>query len=280
MLSYRHLFHAGNFADVFKHALLTRLLLLLQRKEKPFLYIDTHAGIGRYDLSHPWAKKLAEYRDGIERVWQAHDAPKLLAPYLEAVRAENPNGKLRYYPGSPRIARRMLREDDRMVLNELNSEDCATLSKLFAAGRGVVVTNEDGYHALRAHLPPKERRALIFIDSAFDRAHEFARLVEALASAHRRFATGVYVLWYPLMAAAAMHAFDRAIIATGIPKILKLELSAYPDQWSASLRGCGILVVNPPFGFEEEGQALLGYLAPVLGEAGHGSYRVRWMSSE
>ncbi|HTS55032.1 MAG TPA: 23S rRNA (adenine(2030)-N(6))-methyltransferase RlmJ [Burkholderiales bacterium] len=288
MLAYRHLFHAGNFADVFKHALLTRLLILLARKDKPFCYLDTHAGVGLYDLLHPWARKLAEYEDGIARLWKLGDIPELLLPYVEAVRAENPNRSLRFYPGSPRIARRFLRPGDRMVLSELNKDDCAALAGLFEGDRPVVVQHIDGYQALKAFLPPKERRGLVFVDSSFDRSGEFARLTEALVSAHRRFATGVYALWYPLIEPAAMHGFERAILASGIRKVLQLELAVLPEGWTMSLRGCGLLVVNPPFGFEAEARPLLNWLGPVLFEMGEssagaplgGGVRIRWLVPE
>ena len=288
MLAYRHLFHAGNFADVFKHALLTRLLLLLARKDKPFFYLDTHAGIGRYDLSHAWAQKLAEYKDGIARLWTRTDIPELLHPYVEAVRADNPSGALRFYPGSPRIARRFLRAGDRMVLSELNKDDCDALARLFDGDRQVVVERSDGYQALKAFLPPKERRGLVLVDSSFDRSGEFARLTEGLVSGYGRFATGVYALWYPLMQPTAMHAFERGAVGTGIRKILQLELSVLPVAWTVSLRGCGLLVVNPPHGFEVEAKALLEWLRPVLAEAdqnqpdlrGGSSVRVRWLVPE
>jgi 23S rRNA (adenine2030-N6)-methyltransferase len=288
MLAYRHLFHAGNFADVFKHALLTRLLLLLVRKDKPLLYLDTHAGTGLYDLSHPWARKLAECDDGIARLWKLSDPPPLLMPYIEAVRAENPDNALRLYPGSPRIARRLLRPGDRMALSELNRDDCAALARLFERDRQVAVRCFDGYQALKALLPPSERRALVLIDSSFDRSAELARLTEALASAHKRFATGVYALWYPLMAPATMHGFDRGIIATGVRKILQLELAPLPEGWTLSLRGCGLLVVNPPFGFEPEARSLLAWLGPVLSQMDEASsatgpgagVRVRWLVPE
>ncbi len=279
MLAYRHLFPAGNFADVFKHARLTRLLLLLARKDKPFCYLDTHAGIGLYDLGHPWAQKLAEYRDGIERVWRREGAPALLAPYLEAVRADNPDGRLRRYPGSPRIAARLLRPTDRMVLTELNLDDCKQLGALLADDPRVVVEHADGYQALKAHLPPRERRGLVLVDSSFDRAKELERLTEALSLAHRRFATGVLALWYPLMAPVVMHGFARGVVATGIRKVLRLELSVFPESWSASLRGSGMLVVNPPFGFEEEASGLLGWLWSALSE-GEGGWRVEWLIQE
>jgi 23S rRNA (adenine2030-N6)-methyltransferase len=280
VLAYRHLFHAGNFADVFKHALLTRLLILLARKPKPLLYLDTHAGTGLYDLTHPWAQKLAEYHDGIERVWKREDAPQLLAPYLDAVRAENPGGRLLRYPGSPSIARRFLRHNDRMVLTELNRDDCAQLARVFTGDHQVVVEHMDGYQALKAHLPPRERRGLVLVDSSFDRAEEFARLTQGLTTAHRRFATGVYALWYPLMAPVVMRGFARGVTATGIRKILELELSILPENWAASLRGSAMLVVNPPFGFEEEARALLAWLWGALSEEKQGRWRVEWLVPE
>ncbi len=286
MLAYRHLFHAGNFADVFKHALLTRLLLLIARKDKPFFYLDTHAGIGRYDLTHPWALKLAEHKDGIGRLWTRTDIPELLHPYVETVRADNPTGALRFYPGSPRIARRFLRAGDRMVLAELNKDDCAALARLFEGDRQVIVELSDGYQALKAFLPPKERRGLVLVDSSFDRSGEFARLTEGLVSGHKRFATGVYALWYPLMEPVAMHAFERGMLGTGIRKILQLELSVLPERCTVSLRGCGLLVVNPPHGFEVQAKALLDWLRPVLADQGEpgdrpqSSVRVRWLVPE
>jgi 23S rRNA (adenine2030-N6)-methyltransferase len=288
MLAYRHQFHAGNFADVFKHALLTRLLLLLARKDKPFVYVDTHAGTGLYDLAHPWARKLAENEDGIARLWQREDVPEVLMPYLEAVQRENPAAPLRFYPGSPRIARRFLRPGDRMLLSELNKDDCADLRTLFEHDRQVFVHHMDGYHALKAFLPPPERRGLVLVDSSFDRAGEFARLTDALVQGCERFATGVYALWYPLMEPAAVHAFERGVVATGLRKILQAELSVLPDGWTVSLRGCGLLVVNPPFGFEAEAQAVLGWLSPVLSQTGDGEPRsrsgvgprVRWLVPE
>src|SRR5262245_35988406 len=166
MLAYRHLFHAGGFTDVFKHALLAQLVVALRNKVKPFFYLDTHAGIGRYDLGHPWAQKNREYRDGIARVWMRADAPPALAPYLEAVRAENPDGRLRRYPGSPVIARGLMRAHDRMALSELNKADCGTLAALFAGDRQVQVRLADGYEALKAFLPPRERRGIVLVDSS------------------------------------------------------------------------------------------------------------------
>ncbi len=280
MLAYRHLFHAGNFADVFKHAMLAQLALALTRKDKPFVYLDTHAGIGRYDLTHPWAQKNAEFRSGIVRVWGRTDATEALLPYLDAVTAENPDGHLRFYPGSPRIVRRFLRRGDRMVLTELNKNDCAQLADVFARDRQVQVQLMDGYQALKAFLPPKERRGLVLLDSSFDRAKEFVRIVEALADAHRRFATGVFAVWYPLMEAVAVRGFEREIAATGIRRILKLELSMLAQSWQGGVRGSGFLVVNPPFGFDRTVTPILAWLWKALSPEGEGGHKVEWLAGE
>jgi 23S rRNA (adenine2030-N6)-methyltransferase len=280
MLAYRHLFHAGNFADVFKHSLLTRLVLAFEKKDKPFFVLDTHAGIGRYDLTHVWALKNAEFRDGIAMIWGRRDVPDEFVPYLEAIRGENAGAALRFYPGSPRVVRRLLRPVDRMVLVELNRKDCENLGGLFGGDRQTAVHLMDGYQSLKAFLPPKERRGLVFIDSSFDRAREFDRLTDGLVEAHRRFATGVYALWYPLMEPLAMRAFERGIVASGIRKILQLEISVLPDGWSGGMRGCGLLVVNPPFGFEAEARSMLKWLQPVLSREAGGSQRVVWLAGE
>jgi 23S rRNA (adenine2030-N6)-methyltransferase len=280
MLAYRHQFHAGNFADVLKHALLAQLMLALHKKPKPFCYLDTHAGTGLFDFQHAWARKNAEFRDGIERLWRRDDIPEALAPYLQAVRAENAAGALRYYPGSPRIARRLLRAHDRMILSELNAKDCEALATLFGRDRQADVHLMDGYEALKAFLPPRERRGLVLIDSSFDRAQEFTRLARGFAAAHAKFATGIYALWYPLMDPASMQAFERRIAATGIRKILQVELSIAGAGWAGGMRGCGLLVVNPPFGFQEIARAIAEWLWPVLSREGGGGQRVRWLVPE
>src|SRR5688572_450000 len=207
MLSYRHLFHAGNFADVFKHALLARLLIALGGKGKPFCYLDTHAGTGRYDLSHEWAWKRREFENGISKLWERKDIPAALAPYMDIVRAENPKGRLRYYPGSPLIAIQLRRPGDRVVLTELNKSDFAELETHIARAHHVAAHCMDGYQALKAFLPPAEKRGLVLLDSSFDRPREFQRIVKALKEAHLRWATGTYAIWYPLMERAAMRDF-------------------------------------------------------------------------
>jgi 23S rRNA (adenine2030-N6)-methyltransferase len=280
MLAYRHLFHAGNFADVFKHALLARLLIALGKKDKPYCYLDTHAGIGRYDLTHVWAQKAREYETGISRLWDRSDIPPALAPYLDAVKAENTGRKLRFYPGSPRIAKRFLRPVDRIVLSELNKTDFAALKALFERERRIAVHLLDGYQALKAFLPPRERRGLVLIDSSFDRAGEFARITQALAQAHARWETGMVAIWYPLMEPAAMRNFEHDIEQLGIRKILKLELRIRERDLNATIPGCGMLIVNPPWRFEDEARPLLRWLWSALSDKGAGGASVNWLVPE
>jgi 23S rRNA (adenine2030-N6)-methyltransferase len=280
MLAYRHIFHAGNFADVFKHALLVRLLIALGEKEKPYCYLDTHAGIGLYDLTHAWAQKAREYENGISRLWGRQDIPPALAPYLEVVKAQNTGRKLRFYPGSPLIAKRFVRPADRIVLTELNKTDFAELKRIFARDRQVAVHLLDGYQGLKAYLPPKERRGLVLIDSSFDRAREFARITGALGAAHARWATGTYAVWYPLMAPGAMRNFEREVKNLGIRKILKLELEVARRDTDATIPGCGMLIVNPPWKFEDEARPLLRWLWGALAPAGAGGATVNWLVPE
>jgi 23S rRNA (adenine2030-N6)-methyltransferase len=277
MLAYRHQFHAGNFADVVKHALLTRLILGMQRKDTGFLYLDTHAGIGRYDLRHPWSEKLAEHRWGIERLVAAGAGTALLQPYLDAVRAENRTKTLRFYPGSPRIAKRLLRSTDRMVLVELNREDHAQLVSVFAGARRVSVVQGDGFDALKAHLPPQERRGLILIDSAFDRAREFQRLLQALKAGVKRFAGGVFALWFPLLDDAVTQRFERDLSGAGLTKLLWTEVRVGPTG-GPNLGGCGVVVVNPPYRFDAETAEILAVLQPLLAQSTAAGWAVRWLA--
>jgi 23S rRNA (adenine2030-N6)-methyltransferase len=280
MLAYRHMFHAGNFADVFKHAALVQLAILVGRKDKPFLYLDTHAGIGRYDLAHAWAQKNREFEQGIGRIFDRNDCPETVRPYLDAVRKCNPGGKLRIYPGSPLLVHQLMRETDRMVLVDLGREDYERLQKEFEGERRVQVRNMDGYQALKACLPPAERRALVLIDSPFDRKDEFRRLSDALVDAHRRFATGVYAVWYPLMDAKSVAGFEQSVSSKGIRKVLKLELSVRSASGQQGLRGSAMLIINPPYGFDSLAAPMLHWLWAALSPGGEGRYSVKWLVGE
>ncbi|HEY0917936.1 23S rRNA (adenine(2030)-N(6))-methyltransferase RlmJ [Devosia sp.] len=282
-MNYRHAFHAGNFADVVKHLILTRIVVYLKRKPAAFRVIDTHAGIGRYDLGSDEAARSPEWQDGIGRLLATGLPPAaadLAAPYLEVVRGENPDGELTTYPGSPLLVRRLLRPQDRLSALELHPDDAAALKALFAGDVQTRVIHLDGWLALHAHLPPKERRGLVLVDPPFEADGEFARLVDGLGKAHGKFATGIYALWYPLKQPAAVAAFVAALRASGIPRMLRAELSLRPPAEPPRLHGTGMIIVNPPHTLATELTVLLPALAAVLGDEGRGRHRIEWIRGE
>ena len=280
-MNYRHAFHAGNFADVFKHALLARVLSHLREKDAAFRVLDTHAGAGRYDLSGGEAERTAEWRDGIGKLLAhppAGEAGALLEPYLSLVRADNVSGEIQPYPGSPAITAALARPQDRMIFFELHPEDRATLTAAFARDRRTKVVEIDGWTALKAYLPPPERRGLVLIDPSFEEPGEFQRFEEGLAEAHRRWATGIYLFWYPLKDARETEAFARRVARMGIAKILRAELTVAPIDFGAGLSACGMLVANPPWKLERELSLILPALARTLGRNGDGRYRLDWLA--
>ena len=276
MLGYRHIFHAGNHADVLKHAVLTLCLSALLRKEKPFVYIDTHAGAGRYDLADVRAGRTGEYLGGIARWWEANPAGPGLEPLLEIVRAENPDGVLRHYPGSPAIAHRMLRPEDRMVLFELHPTDHQELAGRFAHGPGLRVEQVDAFERLKAFVPPQERRGLVLIDPPYELKSDYAKVVELLADAHRRWATGVYLLWFPVLSRLAAQRLLERLAGTGIPRQLCIQYLPHAGEDESNLLGSGMLVINPPFKLD----AALAELASSLAEGVPGRARVLWSVPE
>ena len=282
-MNYRHHFHAGNFADVVKHAVLARLLVYLQRKDAAYRVIDTHAGIGLYDLSSEEAQKTGEWLGGIGRLLDAKLSPEaqaLLAPYLEAVMAENTDGGVETYPGSPLIVRRLLRPLDRLTAIELHPEDAEQLKSLFAGDFQVRTIELDGWLALGAHLPPKEKRGLVLVDPPFEEKGEFDRLVDGLVRAHRRWPGGIYALWYPIKDRAAVKDFREGLKETGIPKILDVAFEVRPPSREELFDGSGLVVVNPPFVFEKEMRVLLPALKTALAEDPKAKWSVEWLAGE
>ncbi len=278
-MNYRHIFHAGNFADVFKHVVLSLLLKSLHRKDTPFCYLDTHAGAGRYDLSSEAAQKTGEYRDGIQRLWDRDVLPEV-ADYLAAVHATNAEGRLRYYPGSPAIARFFLRPQDRMVLLELQADECAALQARYAGDRQVVVQRQDGYAGLKAHLPPKERRGLVLLDPPYESNQEYEQIVAGLRVAHERWASGMYAIWYPIKDRAPVERFHRALVATGIRRILLAEFCPFPEDSGFRLNGCGMVMINPPWKLEETLRRLLPGLLDVLRQHPAARTALTWLAPE
>jgi 23S rRNA (adenine2030-N6)-methyltransferase len=279
-MNYRHAFHAGNFADVFKHVVLVALLKALLKKDTPFCYLDTHAGSGRYDLASEVARKTGEFEQGIGRVWQVSDAPALVSDYLAAVRAVNRTAQLRFYPGSPLIARQFLRAQDRAVLLEKHPEEAARLHAEFAGDRQVVVREQDGYTGLKAFLPPAEKRGLVLIDPPFEQADEFEQLVAGLKAAQARFAHGVYALWHPIKDRAPITRFEQALVASGMRKILGCEFLLYPADSALRMNGCGMVIVNPPWQVDEQLRATLPWLVERLRVDSRSTSGLRWIVPE
>jgi len=285
MLSYRHGFHAGNFADVHKHVALVLLLQALNRKENPYCYIETHAGAGFYDLHGAIASKKREYDEGIGRLWTRADLPAALASYVQTVRAANAShgshGRgLRFYPGSPWIARQYLRPQDRMVLMELHSSEAPELAREFARSRRVQIEERDGYAGLKAHVPPIERRGLVLIDPAYERRNEFDLARTALVDGWQRWGSGIFALWYPILTRPPIEQFHRAIEKSGMRKVLVCELVVRSTTVSNRLNGSGLIVINPPWKLDESLREVDAWLAPVLQQEDVATTRVDWLVPE
>lgn len=271
-MNYRHAYHAGNFADVLKHVVLSLSLVHLAKKAAPFRVIDTHAGIGLYDLDGEEATKTGEWRGGIGRLIGPDAEPlppaaaALLEPYLTAIASFNaeadPERAPLRYPGSPCLALALMRPDDRLVANELHPDDAATLRRTLARDKRAKVLELDGWLALKAQLPPKERRGLILVDPPFEEAGELDRIVSGLANARRRFDGGVYVLWYPIKDMRPVAQFHQAMATVARGESLAVELMIRSPVDSNRLNGCGLIVMNPPYTLEAD----LNVLLPVLSE--------------
>ncbi|BCK25646.1 23S rRNA (adenine(2030)-N(6))-methyltransferase RlmJ [Vibrio cholerae] len=279
MLSYRHSFHAGNHADVLKHIVQSLILNSLQQKEKPFVYHDTHSGVGRYDLTHDWSEKTGEYKQGIARVWQQDNIPAELDSYLDAIRQLNQGETLRYYPGSPRVARAHLREQDRMVLTELHPSDYPLLEQEFHRDRQVSIYKEDGFARLKASLPPQERRGLVLIDPPYELAKEYRDVVRAIAQSYKRWATGIYAIWYPVVNRCDIDDMLEGLQGLEIRKILQIELGVAPDTNERGMTASGMIVINPPWTLESQMQTILPFLKQAIAPA-TGHYKVEWVVPE
>ncbi|MGX3020223.1 23S rRNA (adenine(2030)-N(6))-methyltransferase RlmJ [Ursidibacter sp. B-7004-1] len=279
MLSYRHSFHAGNHADVLKHIVLTLILDALKQKEKGFFYLDTHSGTGRYSLMSAEAEKTGEYIEGIARLWERDDLPEEVALYLNEIKKINKD-KLRFYTGSPLLAVQQLRSQDRALLTELHPNDFPLLRNEFAKNRNVVTKRENGFQQLKAALPPKEKRGLVLIDPPYELKEDYELVVKAIIEGYKRFATGVYAIWYPVVLRQHTKRIVRGLEATGIRKILQIELAVRPDSDQRGMTASGMIVINPPWQLESQMKRILPYLTNVLVPEGTGSWSVDWITPE
>lgn len=284
-MNYRHIYHAGNFADVFKHAVLALLLKALNAKDKPYCYVETHAGAGRYDLESEAANKTGEWRHGIGRLWPHALDPigefPELADYLNSVRALNPgDSQPRYYPGSPRVAQSLLRTGDQLVLCELVEDEAQRLYADLRDDARVTVRHQDGYTALKSVLPPPQRRGLVLIDPPYESDAEFNLVAAALKSAYARWPTGIFALWYPIKERTPVSRLHRELAGSGIRRILAVELGVLPEDYALRLNGCGMLIVNSPWRLDDTLRGLLPRLATLLAQVSPGRSSVEWLVPE
>ena len=256
-MNYRHAFHAGNFADVVKHVALVRILLHLRKKDTPFAVIDSHAGRGIYDLASDAAQRTGEAANGIELL-RGLKGPQALEQYLTLVQEAGKS----LYPGSPLIAAKMLRPQDRLVAIEKHPQEAEILGQVLSVFRKARVEEGDGYARLPALLPPPERRGVVLMDPPFEAPDEFEAAAEAIKGAVRRFATGIYIIWYPVKSAAAARAFRGEVLTSGIASALNIEMAV--DAAEGRLSRAGLLVLNPPFGFDSDMAEILGLIEPRL----------------
>ncbi|MCL2590376.1 MAG: 23S rRNA (adenine(2030)-N(6))-methyltransferase RlmJ [Betaproteobacteria bacterium] len=267
MLSYRHKFHAGNYADIVKHFVLAELLAYYRKKDKPWTYIDTHAGAGCYALAGESAGKTGEATEGIGRLWARNDLPEPLVAYVEVVRQFNPGGRLLFYPGSPAVAMTFARERDNLQLFELHPEDCRTLRQTFnAEARRVHVHDSDGLTGLNTLLPPPSRRAVVLVDPSYEVKTDYSRVMATFAGALQRFATGCFMLWYPLLARAESRRLPERLAGLGAGSWLDLRFRVSRTlKEGFGMFGSGLYIVNPPWVLPERLRAVLPWLVRILG---------------
>jgi 23S rRNA (adenine2030-N6)-methyltransferase len=274
MLSYRHAFHAGNHADVLKHYIEVLLLHYLAQKDKPFWYIDTHAGAGCYALDSGYATQNAEHVNGIARLWNRDNLPASLAEYVALVKHINPDGQMKLYPGSPLVALELLREQDRLRLFELHPTDSELLHENFAGhGTQVLIQTADGFGALKALLPPPPRRGLVLIDPPYEDKQDYQRVVSALREGMKRFASGVYAVWYPQLQRAEARQLPEQLKKLPVKSWLNVTLSVQaPGPDGFGMYGSGMFILNPPWTLYAELQQVMPYLVKALGQNGEGSF--------
>ena len=280
MLSYRHSYHAGNHADVLKHIVLTLCINALKEKEKPFLYLDTHSGAGRYLLKSEHSEKTGEYLSGINLLWQQPNIPELLNTYLSVIKRYNPFSELKYYPGSPLIAKQLLRQQDKLNLTELHPTDYPLLRQEFSKDKRAKVLREDGFAQLKSKLPHEFRRGIILIDPSYEIKDDYQIIPKALFEAYKRFATGVYLIWYPVVSRTQTQKMIDSIIQLGIRRISQFELAIKPDNNQKGMTASGILVINPPWKLHEQMQTILPWLKNTLDVEKTGSFIAQELVSE
>lgn len=282
MLSYRHAFHAGNYADVVKHLIVNLIMESLCKKETPFCYVDSHAGIAFYDLGSEFAQKTGEFKDGIQLLWQLPETAihPLAATYMHTLQAFNPGNNLNLYLGSPAFARHFLRPQDSMSLMELHPQDVELLKKGFKGDKQVHIHQRDAFEGLLALLPPLQKRGLVLIDPSYELKQDYSEVVETLKAAHKRWQQGIYALWYPMLNGKPHEQMLKKLANSGIKKILVAELSRESSHTPRAMYGTGMVIINPPYQLDEKLQELLPWLWSILSPQQEGKWQVEWLVGE
>jgi 23S rRNA (adenine2030-N6)-methyltransferase len=280
MLSYQHAYHAGNFADVLKHVVLVQVLKYLKTKDKPLCYLDTHAGSGVYKLSNSEAQKNREYLNGIGKLWQREDLPACVADYVNLIKQFNQPGQLTSYPGSPLFASQLLSDKDRLFLYEWHTAESRLLGDSVKEDKRIKIFRADGLKDSLGLLPPKEHRGLILIDPSYEIKNEYQTVADALKEMTKRFATGCYLLWYPVVARKRNRYMERALQASGIKNIQLFELGIQADSEELGMTACGMIAINPPWTLLADMKLTLPWLAEALGENQQGFYRIEQLVGE
>ena len=275
MLSYQHDYHAGNHADVLKHSVLVLLIRALQRKPTPLRIIDSHAGSGSYDLGGELAQRGREFESGAALVMRARDAPAPIRPYLDLLREHNADGALRRYPGSPELAARLLRAQDHLELFELHPQAATALRRRYARNSQVHVHRRDGLEGLVAAVPPQERRGIALVDPAYEQKDDFGRVADVVTACRARWATGVYMIWYPLIRHAGADRLIEALRKLAIPRALRVELEVAPQ--AEGLRGSGLVIGNLPFQVDAELRELVPWLQRTLAQSAAATHATHWL---
>lgn len=280
MLSYRHAFHAGNFADVLKHVVLVEILRYLTQKEKPFCVIDTHAGAGKYALNSDFAQKTREFESGILKLLARDDLPQSVKNYVELQKRFNNSGQFNHYAGSPLLIKQLLRTKDRLCLFELHSNEFEILKVNMKVDKRVFFEKADGLKDSLRLLPPIEKRGLVLIDPSYEIKSDYVEVVKTLIQMHKRFATGTYALWYPVIERGRNEALEMAFKKSGILNVQLFELGIAPDNSGRGMNASGMILINPPWNLAETMKTVLPYLAKTLGENGAGNFRIETLVSE
>ena len=281
MLSYRHAFHAGNFADVLKHSVLSLVLDYMTRKEKGFCYIDSHSGAGMYQLADEYAQKTGEYKDGIAKIINDVDAPESLGPYLSLINTLNLHSELEVYPGSPGIAKAFVRRQDSSHLFELHPTDIEHLKDFCQRWRKVFVNQSDGYQGVLGLLPPPSRRGVILIDPPYELKEDYQKAVNTIIKAYTKFATGTYILWYPVVKRELIKQMSETFVNSSVKNVLQVEFCLAEDTNEYGMTGTGLFIVNPPWQLQQQLTEILPYLQEKLSNIeGNASYTLNQLIAE